>query len=43
VAAAVSKGGWKRLLVPLLLALLVYAFWSTIFVWPLRLFVVLLH
>jgi hypothetical protein len=43
VAAAVSKGGWKRLLVPLLLALLVYAFWSTVFVWPLRLFVVLLH
>lgn len=43
MVAAVSKGGWKRLLVPLLLALLVYAFWSTIFVWPLRLFVVLLH
>ncbi len=43
MAAAASKGGWKRLLVPLLLALLVYAFWSTIFVWPLRIFVVLLH
>jgi len=43
VAAAVSKAGRKRLLVPLLLALLVYAFWATIFVWPLRLFVVLLH
>ncbi len=43
MAAAVSKNGLKRLLVPLLLALLVYLFWSTIFVWPLRLFVVLLH
>lgn len=43
MAAAVSKNGLKRLLVPLLLALVVYLFWSTIFVWPLRLFVVLLH
>lgn len=43
MSAAVSKPGLKRLLVPLLLALLVYLFWSTIFVWPLRLFVVLLH
>ncbi len=43
MAAAISKNGLKRLLVPLLLALLVYLFWSTIFVWPLRLFVVLLH
>ena len=33
----------RRHLVPLLLALLVYAFWSTLAVWPLRLFVVLLH
>ena len=39
----VTKNGAKRLLVPLLLALLVYAFWSTVFVWPLRVFVVLLH
>ena len=38
-----TKGGAKRLLVPLLLAVVVYAFWSTVFVWPLRLFVVLLH
>ena len=38
-----TKGGAKRLLVPLLLAAVVYAFWSTVFVWPLRLFVVLLH
>ena len=43
MAAGVSRAGLKRLLVPLLLALLVYLFWSTIFVWPLRLFVVLLH
>ncbi len=43
MAAAVSKNGLKRLLVPLLLALVVYLFWSTVFVWPLRLFVVLLH
>lgn len=43
MAAAVSKNGLKRLLVPLLLALVVYLFWTTIFVWPLRLFVVLLH
>lgn len=40
---AVAKGGAKRLLVPLLLAIVVYALWSTVFVWPLRLFVVLLH
>jgi hypothetical protein len=40
---AAAKGGAKRLLVPLLLAAVVYAFWSTAFVWPLRLFVVLLH
>lgn len=40
---AAAKGGAKRLLVPLLLAAVVYAFWSTVFVWPLRLFVVLLH
>jgi hypothetical protein len=40
---AISKGGAKRLLGPLLLAAVVYAFWSTVFVWPLRLFVVLLH
>jgi hypothetical protein len=38
-----GKGGLSRLLLPLGLALLVYAFWSTIFVWPLRVFVVLLH
>lgn len=38
-----SKGAAKRLLGPLLLAAVVYAFWSTIFVWPLRVFVVLLH
>ena len=43
MAAAVSKAGLKRLVVPLLLALLLYFFWTTIFVWPLRLFVVLLH
>ncbi|MBK8598473.1 MAG: M50 family metallopeptidase [Holophagales bacterium] len=41
--AAVVRPGWKRLLVPLLLGVVVYLFWSTIFVWPLRLFVVLLH
>lgn len=40
---ALSKGGVKRLLGPLLLAAVVYAAWSTVFVWPLRLFVVLLH
>ena len=40
---AFTKSGARRLLVPLLLALLVYAFWSTVAVWPLRLFVVLLH
>lgn len=40
---ALAKGGAKRLLGPLLLAALVYAFWSTVFVWPLRVFVVLLH
>ena len=40
---AVSKGGLRRLLVPLGLAVAVYAFWSTVFVWPLRVFVVLLH
>lgn len=40
---AATKGGAKRLLGPLLLALLVYAFWSTVVVWPLRVFVVLLH
>ena len=40
---AAAKGGGKRLLVPLLLAAVVYAFWSTVYVWPLRLFVVLLH
>jgi hypothetical protein len=38
-----GKGGLSRLLLPLGLALLVYAFWSTIIVWPLRVFVVLLH
>lgn len=41
--AAVVRPGWKRLVVPLLLGLVVYVFWSTVFVWPLRLFVVLLH
>lgn len=40
---ALSAGGVKRILGPLLLAALVYAAWSTVFVWPLRLFVVLLH
>lgn len=40
---ALSKGGAKRLLGPLLIAAVVYAFWSTVFVWPLRVFVVLLH
>ncbi len=40
---ALSSGGAKRLLGPLLLAAVVYAAWSTVFVWPLRLFVVLLH
>ena len=40
---ALSKGGAKRLLGPLLIAAVVYAFWSTLFVWPLRVFVVLLH
>ena len=40
---AVSKSGLRRLLVPLGLAVAVYAFWSTVFVWPLRVFVVLLH
>lgn len=40
---ALSSGGVKRLLGPLLLAAVVYAAWSTVFVWPLRLFVVLLH
>ena len=40
---AFTKGGARRLLVPLLLAVGVYAFWSTLVVWPLRLFVVLLH
>ncbi len=40
---AVSKGGLRRLLVPAGLAVAVYAFWSTVFVWPLRVFVVLLH
>ena len=38
-----AKGSLRRLLLPLGLALLVYGFWSTIFVWPLRIFVVLLH
>lgn len=38
-----SKSAAKRLLGPVLLAAVVYAFWSTIFVWPLRVFVVLLH
>lgn len=38
-----GKSGLSRLLLPLGLALLVYVFWSTIFVWPLRIFVVLLH
>jgi hypothetical protein len=38
-----SKGAAKRLLGPLLLAAVVYVFWSTVFVWPLRVFVVLLH
>lgn len=42
-AVAAAKGGARRLLVPLLLALLLYAFWSSLAVWPLRLFVVLLH
>ncbi len=40
---AFSKSAAKRLLGPLLLAAVVYAFWSTVFVWPLRVFVVLLH
>jgi hypothetical protein len=40
---AIAKGGVKRLLVPLLLAVVVYALWATVLVWPLRLFVVLLH
>lgn len=40
---ALTKGGAKRLLGPLLIAAVVYAFWSTLFVWPLRVFVVLLH
>jgi hypothetical protein len=40
---ALSKSAAKRLLGPLLLAAVVYAFWSTVFVWPLRVFVVLLH
>ena len=40
---AAARGGARRLLVPLLIAAVVYAFWSTVFVWPLRLFVVLLH
>lgn len=40
---ALPSGGVKRLLGPLLLAAVVYAAWSTVFVWPLRLFVVLLH
>jgi len=40
---ALTKGGARRLLVPLLIAVVVYAFWSTLAVWPLRVFVVLLH
>jgi hypothetical protein len=38
-----GKSGFGRLLLPLGLAFLVYVFWSTLFVWPLRVFVVLLH
>lgn len=38
-----AKGGAKRLVVPLLLAVFLYALWSTVVVWPLRVFVVLLH
>ncbi len=40
---AVPKGAAKRLLLPLLLAVAVYLLWSTVVVWPLRVFVVLLH
>ncbi|MCL4808756.1 MAG: M50 family metallopeptidase [Thermoanaerobaculia bacterium] len=40
---ALTKSAAKRLLGPLLLAAVVYVFWSTVFVWPLRVFVVLLH
>jgi hypothetical protein len=40
---ALTKGGARRLLVPLLIAAVVYAFFSTLAVWPLRVFVVLLH
>ncbi len=38
-----SRSGWRRFVLPLAAALCVLAAWDSVFVWPLRLFVVFLH